>query len=129
MTRPIVYDKRLGSRQVVPAAPMARQHYASKSTPETLSRQLGEMQRTMAKSVEASSAVVPSKYVTMDVLPFTNITIMRHGLGREARWRVVDWRPTVISEPCTVQSIAHADEANTLICRFQRAGRITMELS
>lgn len=129
MTRPIVFDKRVGSRQVVPAAPMARQHYASKSSPETVARQLNELQRTMAKAVEASSAIVPSKYVTLEVLPFVNVTIMRHGFGREARWRVVDWRPGVPNQTCTVQSVKHDDEANTLICLFQRTGRVTMEIS
>lgn len=128
MSRPITFNKSLGTRTVAPSRAVARPVYGSADDAEARARQLNELQRNIQQATDAATAATPSKYVEMYLPQDKAVAVIRHKLGRRARFTIVRWEPEVFGAACNVVAVAHDDEANTLIVRATYGGNAEIQV-
>lgn len=122
MSRPITFNKVLGTRTVAPSRPIARPVYGAGDDAETRARQVAELQRSLQQATDAATAATTAKYVTVHLANTEYTTVICHKLGRRARWSVVQWTPDTPNQAAIIASQTHDDEANTLILGTQFSG-------
>lgn len=128
MSRPISYSKTLGTSRVAPSRPQRSQQYGADDSAETRARQLGDMERSLKAATDAATAATTAKFVEVFISAVNATPVIRHGLGRRARWSVMRWKPTINGAPANLQEVAHGDEANTLQLIAQYSGTAELKV-
>lgn len=126
--RPVRYNAQ-GQRRSVPAAPFARQKLTSGADDATRVRQLEQQVRELEQRTEAARSAQAPKVVEMRMEVGKNYSVIRHGFGHRANWRVVDWKPVTAGDVPTLMRLDHDDEANTLRVFCSVSGTYTIEVS
>jgi hypothetical protein len=117
-----------------PAEPVKVERFTADISPEQLARQLTALQAATVEATEATRRNRGNTKVTFEdvACPAGGATVvLRHGLGRRARWRVVDWmRPIPGGSHGLERSKSSNDtnDENTLTLLSFIAGTATIEV-
>lgn len=121
-----------GRFQREPAEPVKVERFSADATPATLAEQLTRLQTATVEATEATRRNRGnSKVVFEDQTCGTAgaTLVLRHGLGRRARWRVVDWaRTTPGGNHGLERSATGTNDENTLTLASYVAGVATIEV-
>lgn len=116
------------------ATPVRAERFTADTSPEQLARQLNALQEATVEAAEAARRNRGNTKVTFEdvACPAGGATVvLRHGLGRRARWRVVDWTRTIPGGTHGLErgiSTANTNDENTLTLLSFVAGTATIEV-
>lgn len=113
-------------------APARAGRFSSSDSPEIQTKQLNQLRSDLAE-VQKGATGRNSQSIVYPDLPTTvaGLLPIQHGLGRRARWRVVDWVPTLDGTACNVvrnSSDNALQTPNTLALRAYSAGVVSIEV-
>lgn len=117
-----------------PAEPVRTEKFSRDADPATLAEQLTRLQAATVEATEATRRNRGNTKVVFEDIacPAGGATVvLRHGLGRRARWRVVDWmRPIPGGSHGLERSKSSNDtnDENTLTLLSFIAGTATIEV-
>lgn len=117
-----------------PAEPVKVERFSKDADPATLAEQLTRLQSATVEATEATRRNRSnSKVVFEDVACGAGgaTVVLRHGLGRRARWRVVDWTRTTPGGSHGLErgiSTANTNDENTLTLLSFVQGTATIEV-
>lgn len=133
MARQRLAGTQVGTSVVADASASSRpQRFSSKDSPDATAKQLNQLSASLteaqrgADSRNSHSQVFPDLACTVGGL----LTIA-HGLNARARWRVVDWIPTVDGVACNIvrnSSDNALQSMSSLALRAYSAGSVSIEV-
>ena len=114
-----------------PAEPVRVEKFSVDTPPEQLVRQLTALQSMAVEATEAARRNRSNEKRTFEDVACGTAgatVVLRHGLGRRARWRVVDWARTTPGGTHGLERSAAGNDDNTLTLASYVAGVATIEV-
>ncbi|MBP9106039.1 MAG: hypothetical protein KBF56_04740 [Gemmatimonadaceae bacterium] len=113
------------------ATPVRAERFVVGTPPEQFAKQLNALQEATVEATEAARRNRGNSKVTFEDIACGTAgatVVLRHGLGRRARWRVVDWTRTTPGGTHGLERSATGNDENTLTLASYVAGTATIEV-